>query len=138
MQIQQLAFLHAFLFLSLALSAFAKCSTFSLTDQRVWEMHVFGETNCGTSLKHESFWGRAWGTQIGCFKINVSLKGINDVKSLVFINTGTYGVKLYDSACISSPSYISHINKPNNGTWIFPNIDGGPSGYEGFVAFAVY
>ncbi|KAH7923391.1 hypothetical protein BV22DRAFT_1036411 [Leucogyrophana mollusca] len=87
-----------FAILSLAISVSAKCSSFGLQGQRVWEMRVFGEIDCGTRLGHEYFWANAWGFHTtGCFKINVSLKGINDVKSLAFQNAGAYSVKLYDS-----------------------------------------
>ncbi|KAH7929202.1 hypothetical protein BV22DRAFT_148251 [Leucogyrophana mollusca] len=134
-----ISFLNLLFALSLAISVSAKCKSFGLQGQRVWEMRVFGEKDCGTSLGHEYFWADAWGFHTtGCFAINVSLKGINDVKSLAFQNSGAYSVKLYDNdGCRGDP--FDHFPKSSHGTdsWLFPDIDGGPDGYEGFVAFRV-
>ncbi|KAH7920254.1 hypothetical protein BV22DRAFT_1133223 [Leucogyrophana mollusca] len=128
-----------FAILLLAISVDAKCSPFGLPSQRVWEMRVFGEIDCGTRRGHEYFWAYAWGFHTtGCFKIKVSRKGINDVKSLAFQNAGAYSVKLYNNdGCRGDP--FEHFPKSHHGTdsWLFPNIDGGDNGYEGFVAFRV-
>ena len=87
-----------FAILLLTISVGAKCSPFGLPSQRVWEMRVFGEIDCGTRRGHEYFWAYAWGFHTtGCFAINVSLGGINDVKSLSFQNSQSYGAKLYNS-----------------------------------------
>ncbi|KAH7925816.1 hypothetical protein BV22DRAFT_1033522 [Leucogyrophana mollusca] len=127
--------LPALFALLLAVTAAAKCAPWKFSRES-WLMAVYGATNCSKSHHYEEFYGTF--TTSGCYAIKVSAKHINDVKSFIFMGSDQLRVSLYDNpSCSGKPFARSRYSEHPSPYWYMNNVDGGPDGYQGFVAFGI-